>query len=328
MAAMRNGDLAAAWAVSDAVLAARDPATRDDPLLPYHRRWVWDGRPYAGRRVLVRCYHGLGDTIQFVRFLPLLRTRVRSLSVEVQPELLPLLAGLPGQDQLIPFRLHAPHPPSDCDLELMELPYALRLAPEALSPRVPYLAVPPARVAAAKAGIGQAGISVGLCWRAGDWDCERSVSLRLLAPIVAVPGARLVSLQRGPAADEALAPYAPPFVNPHDRSLDVLDAAALIAALDLVVTVDTMVAHLAGALGRPTWLLLKAAPDWRWMNGRTDCPWYPTIRPYRQTIQGDWREPLADVAGDLASAAAMAAHSTDAPRLIAKPVAFEPARAR
>jgi hypothetical protein len=300
MAAMRRGDFATAWAIGDAVLAARDPATRDDPSLPYHRRWVWDGRPYAGRHVLVRCYHGLGDTIQFVRFLPLLRTRARSLSLEVQPELLPLLAGLPGPDRLIPFRLDAPHPPSGCDLELMELPHALRLSPDALPQRVPYLTVPSAQVAAAKARTGVGGIRVGLCWQAGDWDSERSVPLHLLAPLFASPGVRLVSLQRGPAADEALASYAPPFINPHDRSLDVLEAAALIATLDLVITVDTMVAHLAGALGRPTWLLLKAAADWRWMDGRADCTWYPSARLYRQTNPGDWRAPLKYIAADLA----------------------------
>src|SRR5947209_3163403 len=132
MAAMRRGDFAAAWAISDTVLAARDPAGRDDPQLPYHLRWVWDGRPFAGKRVLVRCYHGLGDTIQFARFLAPLRARAASLELEVQPELVPLFASLPGPDRLIPFRLDAPHSPAECDLELMELPHALRITPAAL----------------------------------------------------------------------------------------------------------------------------------------------------------------------------------------------------
>jgi hypothetical protein len=240
----------------------------------------------------------------------------------VQPELVPLLAGIPGVDRLIPFRLDAPHPPSDCDFELMELPHALRLVPDALSQRVPYLTAPPAPVATAKGRIGGRGISVGLCWQAGDWDGDRSLPLRLLAPVVAMPGVGLVSLQRGQAADEALAPYAPPFINPHDRSLDVLEVAALIAALDLVITVDTMVAHLAGALGCPTWLLLKAGADWRWMEGRADCPWYPSVRLYRQTHPGDWRGPLANIAADLARFAELAAHPAELP----EPVAFEAAR--
>ena len=306
MAAARNGDFAAAWTISDTVLAARDPDGRDDPRLPYHQRWVWDGRPYAGRRVLVRCYHGFGDAIQFARFLPLLRPRVRSLVLEVQPELLPLLAGVPGADRLIPFRLDAPQPPAECDMELMELPHALRLSAEDLSPAVPYLAPPPARVVAARARIGGDGFRVGLCWHSGDWDPARSVPLALLAPLLAIPGLRLVSLQRGNAAAEATAPHAPGFVNPHDRSLDVLETAALIAALDLVVTVDTMVAHLAGALGRPTWLLLKANADWRWMEGRADSPWYPSMRLFRQAVGGDWRDPLRRMAADLEKLAASA----------------------
>ncbi len=299
---MRRGDFAAAWTVSDAVLAARDPAGRDDPRLPYHRRWVWDGRPFAGQRVLVRCYHGLGDTIQFARFLPLLRERVRSLSVETQPELIPLLAGMPGAERLIPFRVEAPHPPAECDLEVMELPHALRATPASVPARVPYLSAPPAQVAAARRRIGSPDLAVGLCWSAGDWDRERSVPLRLLAPYLARPGIRLVSLQRGPAAAEATEPGAPRFVNPDGDLRDVLETAALIGALDLVITVDTMVAHLSGALGRPTWLLLKADADWRWMRSRVDSPWYPSFRLYRQIVAGDWRDPLANLAIDLVSA--------------------------
>jgi len=319
MAAMRRGDFAAAWTISDAVLAARDPAGRDDPRLPYHRRWVWDGRPFAGARALVRCYHGLGDTIQFARFLPLLRARAASLDLEVQPELMPLLAGLPGPDRLIPFRLDAPRPPAECDLEIMEVPHALRIEPETLACDVPYLAPPPARVAAARARLGAAAIAVGVCWQAGDWERVRSVPLALLAPILARPGLRLVSLQRGPAAAEAAALYAPAFVDPLNRSLDILDTAALIAALDLVITVDTMVAHLAGALGRPTWLLLKAAADWRWMEARADSPWYPSLRLYRQRCSGDWREPLAHIAADLSAAwpqqaAGLSPVAADSPR--------------
>jgi len=293
LAAMRAGDFPAAWAVSDAVLAARDPAQRDDPTQPYHLRWVWDGRDPAGRDVLVRCYHGLGDTLQFCRFLPLLRPLVRSLVLEVQPELMGLLHGLPGPDRLIPFHPDAPHPPSECDVEIMELPHLLRRAPGA----APYLhAAPAARPAP--------GLLVGVCWQAGGWDPGRSVPLPLLAPLAGLPGIRLVSLQRGPAAADAAGPAAPPLLLAAERGMDVAATAALIVALDLVVTVDTMVAHLAGALGRPAHVLLQAESDWRWMAGRDDSPWYPSLRLHRQPTQGDWGGAVAGLHTILAGWAA------------------------
>ena len=118
--AMRAGDFAGAWALSELVLAARDPATRDDSTRPYHQRWVWDGRPFDGEDVLVRCYHGLGDTIQFARHLPTLARRARSLTVEAQPRFCPLLASIEGIDRLHPFDVARPLPPSECDLEITE----------------------------------------------------------------------------------------------------------------------------------------------------------------------------------------------------------------
>jgi hypothetical protein len=297
LAAMRRGDLSSAWALGDVVLAGRDPAERDDPRLPYHLRWVWDGRRFDGRHVLVRCYHGLGDTLMFARYLAPLRRRAASVTLEAQPELVPLLATLPGPDRILPFRVDAPAPPAECDIEAMELAHALRAGTGAEA--VPYLAAPPDLVAQAR-GIVRSGresrrFAVGLCWQAGGWDPDRSVPLGDLLPALA--GCHLVSLQRGPAAAEAVQPE---FLNPRDRSTDMLRTAALVAAVDLIVTVDTMVAHLAGALGRPAWLLLKRDADWRWMQGRSDSPWYPTLRLYRQARAGAWRAPLAALAADLA----------------------------
>jgi len=289
LAAMRAGDFAAAWAVSDAVLAARDPDTRDDPRLPYHLRWVWDGRPPDGKHVLVRCYHGLGDTLQFCRFLPLLRPRVASLTLEVQPELIALLQDLPGPDRLAPFRPDAPLPPSECDVEIMELAHLLRVAPGP----APYLQAPPGP----RPG---PGLLAGVCWQAGGWDPGRSVPLPLLASLAQAPGVQLVSLQRGPGADDAGRPGAPPMLLAGERGMDVADTARLLASLDLVVTVDTMVAHLAGALGRPAWILLQAESDWRWMEGREDSPWYPSLRLFRQDAPGAWPPVVARLHGALA----------------------------
>lgn len=301
---MRRGDLPAAWRVGDAVLAARDPATRDDPALPYHLRWVWDGRPVDGRHVLVRCYHGLGDTLHFCRYLPALARRAASVTVEAQPELIPLLRALPGVDRWVPFRPAHPQPPAEVDLEIMDLAHALRLPP----PAPPYLHAPPLPAPLARpAG---PGLLVGLCWQAGGWDPDRSVPLPLLRGLADVPGLRWVCLQRGPAADDALGPQAPPFLNPHDRSMDVARTAALVAGLDLVVTVDTMVAHLAGALGRPCRVLLKHDADWRWPLADTAAPWYPGTRQYRQSTPGDWTDPLLRLRAHLARLAAWDAHGS------------------
>ena len=272
--AARAGDHEAAWAVSDKILTLRDPATRDDPRQPYHLRWVWDGRPIQGRHVLVRCYHGLGDTLQFARFLPVLCPMVASLTVEIQAELLPLFAGMPGR--FVAFDLATPLPASECDLEIMELSHALRLPPES---------VPPSKIATPSRPTSSA---IGLCWQAGDWDGERSIPPDSIAPLTAWPCA---SLQPRPTALAV--------VNPGGCPRDICSTAALVAGLDLVITVDTMITHLAGSLNRPTWLLLKHDADWRWMRNRRDSPWYPTMCLYRQPTPGDWPGVIARVMADL-----------------------------
>jgi hypothetical protein len=286
--AVRRGDYGTAWAMNDAVLAGR-AGPPDDPRLPYHLRYVWDGRTFDRRDVLVRCYHGLGDTLQFVRYLPALRARATSVTLEAQPDVVPLLEGLRGADRVIPFDVAAPSPPAACDIEVMELGHALRLPPDAVPP--PYLDVipkpsspdlfrPPMSFSAASKDVdtsirGHDGGGllpiIGFRAEAGEWDQDRSV----------------------PGLAAAL-----PAASVHLRGATVLDTAALILATDIVVSVDTMVAHLAGALGRPVWLLLKAGADWRWGEGARS-PWYPTMRLYRQRRPGDWREPLAALARDL-----------------------------
>ncbi len=284
---MRRGDFEASWAINDQVLAHRDQRHRDDPSTPYHLRWVWDGRPFDGSDVLVRCYHGLGDTLQFCRYLAPLRRRVRSLSVEIQPELIPLLATLPGPDRLTPFHPEAPAPPSPCDLEIMELAHALRMPPDP----APYLTAPSPPIL-------PNALNVGLCWNPGGaWSPERAVPAALLAPLASLPGITLFSLQRGPAAAE----FAAPIIA--DANMEILHTARLIRGLDLVVAVDTMVAHLAGALGTPVWLLLTADPDWRWSNGGRGSPWYRHVRKYQQSIPGDWAPPIAELTADLTQAA-------------------------
>lgn len=276
--AMRRSDHAAAWAISERAAALRRPEQRDDPALPYHLRWVWDLRPFDGRHVLVRCYHGLGDSIQFLRFLPLLRRRAAYVTLEVQPALVPLLQGGDWADRIVPFDEARPLPPAQCDIEIMELSFALR-APPALCP-APYLRAQPAAEARG---------AIGLCWQAGGWNPGRALDPHLLARLC--EGRDCVSLVPGRS------PL--PVRNPQGSPAALLDTARLIAGCALVITVDTMVAHLAGALGRPVWLLLKHDPDWRWTPDTGRSEWYPTMRLYSQGTPGDWASVIAAVARDL-----------------------------
>lgn len=276
--AMLRGDFESAWALNDAYLERHDIVPADDPRLPYHLRRVWDGCRPEGRDVLVRCYHGLGDTLQFVRYLLALRQRVASLTLEVQAPLVPLLREFPAVDRLVAFDPAAPLPPSPCDLEIMELAHALRIHPAALPP--PYLHAAPAALPAA------AGLVIGLCWQSGDWDLRRSVPLDMLAPAVSAPRRRFVRLH----PDNACAPLT--FINASERLGSILTTAGLVAACDVVVSVDTMVAHLAGAMGRPVLLLLRRDADWRWGTGER-CAWYPRTLLLRQEVEGEWSAPLA-----------------------------------
>ncbi len=273
-AAMRRGDVATALRINDAVLAARDPASRDDSERPYHERWVWDGRPFEGRRVLVRCYHGLGDTLQYSRFLAPLRLRAEHVLLEVQAALRPLLHGL--ADQVVAFDERHPLPSPDVDIEIMELSHALRLGVDDVPPPILPLST-------------EWNGAVGLCWQAGDWDAGRSLPLAQL--ISALPTAKLISLQRGAAAVEAR----DGFENPGDDDPDVTRTARLIAGCSRVLTVDTMVAHLAGTLGAPTLLLLRHGCDWRWRDVGDIAPGYPSVRLLRQAMPGDWSMPLQSI---------------------------------
>ncbi len=274
---MRARDYAVAWALERQVIAARDAATRDDPSLPYHQRWVWDGRPVDGVDVLVRCYHGLGDTLQFARYLPALARRAGTVTVEAPVRLHPLLAGI-AEVSLHAFDPAHPLKPHSCDIEITELPGALQLTP--VDAPTPYLRAAPAPIPP---------LTIGLCHQAGDWDADRSLPEALLAPLAA----------RHRCLTLVAAPSTLPVINPDGCPFDLAATAALVAGCAAVVTVDTMVAHLAGALGRPAWLLLKHQPDWRWDPARPDSDWYPTLRLRAQPRAGDWATVVASVSREL-----------------------------
>lgn len=293
---MRRGDWEAAWRETDRIERPRRLRQRQGSFVrePQHLRW--DGTPLDGRSVLVRCEHGLGDTLQFIRLVPDLSRRAREVTVLVQPHLLGLLEGLRGLGTVRNGWTGEPAPPHDVEIEIMELPYALRTRIDTLPPPCPDLAKNAGKLGFALPKDGR--LNVGLLWSASDWDRSRSVPLGTLAPLLRTADARFFSLQQGDAADDPLVGELG--IVPLSRHTgDVVAAAAAMLELDLVVTVDAMAAHLAGSLQRPTWLLLKQDADWRWMEARGDSPWYPRMRLFRQRKPGDWNGVAASVADAL-----------------------------
>lgn len=245
---------------------------------------AWDGGPLDGRTLLLVCEQGLGDTIQFARYLPLVTAQGGPVILRCQPELLRLLSGFPGVTRIV--TREEPLPAFDIQSSLMSLPGLFKTEPGTIPNEVPYLPEPDGPVPALPEG---GGLKVGLVWGSSPTDPSRSCPLDKLIALGRVPGVRLFSLQKGShAADLGRTPAASCLEDLSGRIHDMADTAALIRQLDLVVTVDTSVAHLAGALGRPTWILLPHLADWRWLTGREDCPWYPTARLFRQAVPEDW----------------------------------------
>jgi hypothetical protein len=299
LALMRAGQFAEAWRVSDTALRLRSEI--DCSRWPRHEQFVWRGAPLAGRRLLIRCYHGLGDTIQFARFAP--RTSARHVTLWVQPQLIPLLRSMPGIDALAPLDDGAPRISYDVDIELAELMHVLRVTPDALASELPYLRAPPAQLASEP----EKCLRVGVVWAAGQWNPQRSIPCDSLARLAEIPGIAWFVLQRGPALSQWRHGFGTiPRIN------DIVDEARTLRALDLLVTVDTCSAHLAGALGVPVWTLLPHDADWRWMRDREDTPWYPTMRLIRQRRPGDWSEVLSTVERDLRARVAQLGAVSDA----------------
>ena len=270
----------------------------------------WQGEAIAGRTIFLHAEQGLGDTLQFVRYAPLVAARGARVVLEVQAPLKRLCATMPGIAQVIAagedlpdFDLHCP---------LLSLPFVLGTDLATIPAAIPYLHPDPALVShwASRLPSGPE-LRVGLVW-AGDSrpdqpkcfqiDRRRSIALVALAPLGAAPGVAFVSLQKGPPAAQLITP---PFAiaNPMPEVTDFADTAALITGLDLVISVDTSVVHLAGALGKPVWMLSRFDGCWRWLQDRRDSPWYPKLRLYRQPSQGDWTPAITALAADLAALA-------------------------
>jgi hypothetical protein len=281
----------------------------------------WDGKqPLTGKTLLVHAEQGLGDAIQFARYLGPLIEQGATVVFEVMPSLVALLRSLPaaissiapGEPLPPTLRIVArgePLPLVDYYCPLLSLPLAFDTQLDTIPAAVPYLAADPARIASWAPRLQQLpGLRVGIAWQGNlqverlIWARGRSIPLAAFAPLADLPGVSLVSLQKGPGSEQLRD------VSFRDRVLDLgddldcgpdafLDTAAVMVSLDLIITSDTSIAHLAGALARPTWVALNASPDWRWLLDRTDSPWYPTMRLFRQPARNSgWDPVIAELA--------------------------------
>jgi hypothetical protein len=280
---MRRGEFAEAWKISDASLQARAGTTCWH--LPRHEQWVWDRTPLNNKRVLIRCYHGLGDTLQFFRYVPFVKKIAEHVTVWAQPSLLPLLSGdvRPLHDGTIDCDY-------DVDVEIMELAHVFRTTIDTIPSDVPYIHATPASIERDHR------LAIGIVWRSGDWDERRNVPFALMESLADVGGVKLFSLQRDPDQFSDR-------ITMLDGVDDPLKTAQLMRAMDLVITIDSMPAHLVGALGVPAWTLLPTDADWRWMEDRDDSPWYPAMRLFRQQRPGHWASVIERVRGALATIA-------------------------
>ncbi|QNF31844.1 ADP-heptose--LPS heptosyltransferase [Adhaeribacter swui] len=284
---MRRGKFEEAWKKSDADLKAR--AGQPCWHLPRHFQYIWDGSSLVGKRVLVRCYHGLGDTVQFIRYMPLLKEIAAKVIVWAQAPLIPLLKTVSGIDQLLPLHDGTPEVDYDADIEIMELPHYFRTTLATLPAQVPYLHAEPLVLTSDNSRL-----KVGLVWKAGDWDESRSIPFSSLTPLAELPSLQFYMLQ----ANAPEAGWNGKF-GEFPGNFSLYDYARVVKDLDLLITVDSMPAHLAGAMGIPVWTLLRTEADWRWMDDRDDSPWYPTMHLFRQTQSGNWDKVISRVAEEL-----------------------------
>jgi Tetratricopeptide repeat len=268
--------------------------------LPTLSQPLWDGAPLSGRTLLVQGEQGLGDTLQFVRYLPLVQKSGGKVVMRCQPLLRRLLQSCAGIDQVVAYDTALP--PCDCRMPVLSLPRLLGTTLATIPAEVPYLRPDPNEESRWRAELAAlVGFRVGIAWQGNPEhpnDCRRSVPLEQFAPLAGVPEVRLVSLQQGPGSEQ-LAGAAFPITALGERLADFATTAAVVRALDLVVCVDTAVAHLAGAVGAPVWVALPFLPDWRWLLDREDSPWYPTMRLFRQPQPGQWAEVFATIAAEV-----------------------------
>jgi tetratricopeptide (TPR) repeat protein len=288
LAQLQNGEYAAGWrdhewCYGTALFARREFSAP-----------AWTGESIEGQTILLYADQGRGDAIQFIRYAPRVKARGATVILECQPELANLFETAPGIDRVIAKGESAP--PFDFHAALRSLPHLFGATLDTIPAGAPYLNARDGLVAAWRARLTSPGPNIGLVWRGNPshvHDRKRSVAAELFAELCAVPGVNWLSLQKEARPEEiaALSRHGEIQANIRDCGpllTDWAETAALASCLNLIVTVDTGVAHLAGALGRPAWVLLPFNPDWRWLLHRRDSPWHPTLRLFRQPAPGDW----------------------------------------
>jgi tetratricopeptide (TPR) repeat protein len=277
----------------------------DDPL-PQLAQPAWRGEPLNGRTILLHAEQGLGDAIQFIRYAPLVQARGGTVIVACPPSLVQLLTGFRGIDRLL--ESDSALPPFDTHAPLPSLPGIFGMTPMNVPADVPYLTADPRLAEFWGQELSKyAGFKIGIAWRGSAGypdDNRRSAPLSVFAPLAKLPGVHVFSLQKGPGSEEVRGVSWPiiDLAGRLDESTGgFMDTAAVIKHLDLVVTVDTAIGHLAGALAVPYYLALSFVADWRWFLDREDTPWYPTARLFRQKERGNWTELFDRIAATIAS---------------------------
>jgi tetratricopeptide (TPR) repeat protein len=253
----------------------------------------WDGITGSGKTIFIHDEQGLGDTLQFVRYIPLVKSRCRKVIFETRKSLIPLLQGFPGIDRFVIRSTTQPASENwDFYTPLLSLPKIFGTDLETIPTDVPYIYADTGKVAHWRNRLPGSRFKVGIVWAGRPLhtnDRNRSCKLAQFYPFSKIPGIQLIGLQKGEAtAQTQHNPAQFVLTNYGEEFKDFSDTAGLIENLDLVISVDTAVAHLAGAMGKPVWALLPFVPDWRWMMDREDSPWYPSMRLFRQKTQGDW----------------------------------------
>ena len=265
-----------------------------------HKKPRGDGKSFVGKRLLVHCEQGIGDSIQFVRYLPLVKAQGGMVVFEAWKSLHGLLRGFDGIDELVELSFdRETQAQFDAHVSIMDLPGLFETTEQTITDSVPYIHACPIKSAQWSHELSGTDLKVGIVWAGSARhtnDHNRSCRLKHFLPLCQIEDVRLYGLQKGEPARQA---KEMPLINLGEQFDDFTDAAAAIDNLDLIISVDTAVLHLAGAMGKPVWALLAYSPDWRWMLKRADSPWYPSMRLFRQQKWGDWDSLLQVVAREL-----------------------------